>query len=487
MNLRAVINIVSLLIVLIGFSMLGAAFAGKMAGDSQDQVFRFTECSLFIMLVGLIVFLKTRDSKLSLGLREGYAVVTLGWLAVAAVSAIPFPIITEGKVSFTDGFFEAMSGFTTTGSSILTDVEHGPCSKGLIFWRSLTNLLGGLGIVVMSMVLLPFLGSGGVQLFRAESTGTGGEQVTSRAVSTAKILWALYFSLTVICISVFHLLGMPWFDSFCHGMSAISTGGYSSLNSSFMSYGPGILWVAIAAQFISGTNYILHVKALRGDWKCYWKDEEFRWYIIIYVVASLLIAQQLMLRGTVDTASGAITHATFQVVTIGTCCGFASMDFAVWPESCKMILIIMMLIGACSGSTSGALKITRIILLAKYGWMKIKQVAHPRSIFSIHFNGNRVDDSLMHKIMIFTCLFIATWLCGAFLLSFAPGVSFEACLSGSLTCLANVGPGLAQFGPTCNFEFLPDWATWVCSLLMLLGRLEIFTVMILLSPSLWRK
>jgi trk system potassium uptake protein len=487
MNLRAVINIISLLIVLIGFSMLGATFAGKLAGDSTNQVFRFTECSLFTMLVGLIVFLKTRDSKLSLGLREGYAVVTLGWLAVAAVSAIPFPVITDGKVSFTDGFFEAMSGFTTTGSSILTDVEHGYCSKGLIFWRSLTNLLGGLGIVVMSMVLLPFLGTGGVQLFRAESTGTGGEQVTSRAVSTAKILWALYFAMTLICIASFKLLGMPWFDSFCHGMSAISTGGFSCLNSSFMTYGEKILWVAIIAQFISGTNYILHVKAIRGDWKCYWKDEEFRWYVGIYLVASLLIAQQLMLRGMVESGSSAITHATFQVVTIGTCCGFASMDFASWPESCKMILLMMMLLGACSGSTSGALKITRIILLAKYSWIKIKQVAHPRSIFSIHYNGSRVDNSLMHKVMVFTCLYIATWIAGAFLLSFVPGLSLEACLSGSLTCLSNVGPGLAQLGPTCNFEFLPDWATWVCSMLMLLGRLEIFTVMILLSPSLWRK
>ena len=487
MNLRAVINIVSLLIVLIGFSMLGAAFAGKLAGDSHDQVFRFTECSLFIMLVGLIVFLKTRDSKLSLGLREGYAVVTLGWLAVVAVSAIPFPIITDGKVSFTDGFFEAMSGFTTTGASILTDVEHGPCSKGLIFWRSICNWLGGLGIVVLSMVLLPFLGAGGVQLFRAESTGTGGEQLTSRAVSTAKMLWAFYFSLTLILIALMRYLDMPWMESICHSMSAMSTGGFSPLNSSYQNYGPAILWICTLFQFISGANYILHLKAVRGDWRCYWKDEEFRWYLGIYVVASILIMQQLMVRGFAASAGEAATHATFQVVTIGTTCGFCSKDFAAWPVSCQMILVLLMFMGGCGGSTSGGMKTARLIMLIKYAWMKIQQVAKPRSIFSIHFNGRRIEDPVIHKVLIFFCLFIGIWLFGAFLLSFAPQLSFTGALIGSLACLANIGPGLAELGPTANFELLPDWATWVCSLLMLLGRLEIFTVMILLSPSLWRK
>ena len=482
MKVKAVISVVSVLIMVMGAAVSFAGIASWIMQDSLADTQGIFQCSAFSILGGLILHLKTRDRNHEVNPREVYAIVTVGWLSVCLIAAIPFVTLTN--MSFTDSYFEVMSGLTTTGATVLTDIESLP--KGLLFWRCFCNWLGGLGIVILSMAILPFLGSGAYQLFKAEATGPQSEQVTSRAIDTAKILWAIYVGLTILCIVIYRYLDMPIFEAVCHGLSTLSTGGYSPLSSSFAGMSFPVLYVSTFFMMMAATNFTLHIKALKGDIFCYFRDEEFRWYLATFLFALTVIAFFLHTDAGYTWAQS-FAHSTFQVASLETSCGFASDDFNLWSTPSKIILFLIMFMGGCGGSTTGGLKVARIVLLVKYTFIKIKQMILPHSLINLHFNGKRVNDEMIQKSLAFFFAFIFLYALTAFSLSFAPGIDITTALSGAIACLGNMGPGFAMLGPAETFAWLPDWNKWILCGAMFLGRLEIFTVIIVFVPNFWRR
>ena len=482
MKIKAVINVVSVLIMVMGAAVMLAGFVSWLMDDPLSVSRDIMLCSGFSIIVGLILHLKTHQRDYEVNPREVYAVVTVGWLAVCTVGAIPFVIVQD--MSFTDSFFEIMSGLTTTGATILTDIESVP--RGLLFWRCFCNWLGGLGIVILSMAILPFLGTGGYQLFKVESTGPQSEQLTSRAIDTAKILWGIYCVFTLFAICFFKFLGMPWFEAVCHGISTLSTGGYSPLGSSFAGYGYAVLFVCTFFMFFAATNFTLHIKALKGDFLCYFRDEEFRWYLYTFLLSTGIIAIYLSTSGAYD-LSGSVAHAAFQVSSLETSCGFASADFDAWPTACKGILFLIMFMGGCGGSTTGGMKVARIVMMVKYTFMKVRQMIMPHSLINLQFNGQRVSSDNIHRVLAFFFAFIFIYALATMALFFVPGIDMMSAMSGAIACLGNMGPGLGLLGPSANFAWLPDWTKWMLSMCMFLGRLEIFTVLIVFVPNFWRK
>ena len=463
--------------------MLVCLIPAYVMDDPSHVISEFIKCSFVTSSIGAYLFLKTRGEG-KVGFREGFAVVVLVWLSVSAFGSLPF--IWVQNMSYADAFFETMSGFTTTGASILTDIESLPYA--LNFWRSFTNWLGGMGIVVLGMVILPLLGIGGMQMYKAESTGPVSEQLTSRVASTAKSLWLVYLGLTVILISALRLAGMEWFDSICHAFSAMSTGGFSPKNDSITSYSHTIQLIMSAFMFISGINFVLHFKALRGQYSAYRNDEECRSYFLIIVIAITIITSNLLFSSTLNSFMEAFVLATFQVATVITCAGFSSANFDTWPTLSKGLLMLLMLVGGCGGSTCGGLKISRVLLMVKHSFTQIKQSLFPHSLVNVKLNNTRIQDDVMGKILSFTFLYISV--CLAFtmlLLLIVPDINLVTAFTGTLTCLSNVGPGLDKVGPASSFGWMPDSAKWILSLVMLIGRLEVYTVIVLLLPDFWKK
>lgn len=483
MNFRIVLNVSSSIIFMCGVAMLVCLIPAYLMHDPSYVITGFLKTSLFTLLTAACLFYKTRGEG-KIGFREGFAVVVFVWLSVSAFGSLPFVWI-QG-MSWADAFFETMSGFTTTGASILSEIESLPYS--LNFWRSFSNWLGGMGIVVLGMVILPILGVGGMQMYKAEATGPISEQLTSRVASTAKSLWLVYLGLTVLLIFLLHFAGMAWFPSICHAFSAMSTGGFSPKNDSITSYSYLIQLIMSVFMFISGINFVLHFKALRGQLKSYKEDEECRFYFKVIVISIAVITSNLLLTGTLDDAMEAFTLATFQVATFITCAGFSSANFDTWPALSKGFLILLMLVGSCGGSTCGGLKLSRVLLLIKHSLTQIKQCLFPHSLVNLKFNKTRVQDLVMGKILSFTFLYISVCVFFTIILLFIiPEIDLISAFTGTLTCLSNVGPGLNKVGPTANFGWMPDSAKWILSLVMLIGRLEIYTVLVLLLPDFWNK
>ena len=483
MNFRVVLNVTSSIIFMTGLAMLVCLIPAYLMHDSNHVIIGFLKTAVFTLLTSSSLFYKTRG-EVKIGFREGFAVVVFVWLSVSTFGSLPFVWIQ--KMSWADAFFETMSGFTTTGASILNEIESLPYA--LNFWRSFSNWLGGMGIVVLGMVILPILGIGGMQMYKAEATGPISEQLTSRVASTAKSLWLVYLGLTVILILLLHSAGMEWFHSICHAFSAMSTGGFSPKNNSISSYSYTIQLIMSIFMFISGINFILHFKVLRGKLKSYEEDEECRFYFKVIVISISVITCNLLLTGTINDVMKAFTLATFQVATFITCAGFCSANFDTWPALSKGFLILLMLIGSCGGSTSGGLKISRVLLLIKHSFSQIKQCLFPHSLVNLKFNKTRVQNLLIAKILSFTFLYISVCLIFTIILLFIiPEIDLISAFTGTLTCLSNVGPGLNKVGPTSNFGWMPDSAKWTLSLVMLIGRLEIYTVAVLLLPDFWKK
>ena len=342
MNFRIVLNLTSSIIFMTGLAMLVCIIPAYIMNDPSHVIIGFLKIALFTLLTAAYLFYKTRGEG-KIGFRESFGVVVLVWLSVSVFGSLPFVWIQ--KMSWADAFFETMSGFTTTGASILDEIESLPYS--LNFWRSFSNWLGGMGIVVLGMVILPILGIGGMQMYKAESTGPISEQLTSRVASTAKSLWLVYLGLTIVLIFLLHFAGMEWFYSICHAFSAMSTGGFSPKNDSISSYSYTIQLIMSTFMFISGINFILHFKALRGNIKSYKEDEECRFYFKVIVVSIVVITSNLLFTGTLNNAMEAFTLATFQVATFITCAGFSSTNFDTWPALSKGFLISLMLVGSC--------------------------------------------------------------------------------------------------------------------------------------------
>ena len=484
MNIKLVINIISVLVALTGFALLLVSFVGWLMGDDYKTLIIFLSNSLLMITLGSYSFLQTRQKNIKVGFRDGFAIVAFGWLAMALWGAIPL-YLSISYFSYADAFFEMMSGFTTTGASVLTDVEAVPYSVN--FWRHFSNWLGGMGVVLLSLAILPMLGIGGMQLYKAEVPDpNSANQLTSRVASSAKLLWMVYLFLSICLFILLKLLGMNWFDAICHTMSTMATGGFSTKNASIGHFSPAIQYVIAFFMLLAGINFVLHIRALRGKVKSYFFDEECRVYFYIVTIATVIVT--LYLFHTLDYGlEKAFRSAVFQVVSILTTTGFANDNFYLWGTGAVSIILLLYFIGGCGGSTSGGLKISRILLLFKNAKEELKNAISPHYLVNVKMDGTRVKKTTISYFSTFFFLYILLFIFVGLILCTVEGISLETAFSSSIACLGNIGPGIGAVDPASNYAFLPSYAKVTLSLAMVIGRLEVYTVIVAFMPHFWKK
>lgn len=433
---------------------------------------------------GSLLWLFNRKAERSIGKREGFIIVAIAWIVISLFGTLPY-LISNAIPNFTNAFFETISGFTTTGASILVDIESVP--KGLLFWRSMTHWIGGMGIIVLSVAILPILGIGGMQLFVAEMPGTGitPDKLHPRITQTAKRLWLIYVIYTFVETSMLYFGGMTFFDSLCHSFATMATGGFSTQNDSLAGYSPYIQYVVALFMMVAGTNFTLHYLGMHGKIKEVWKNEEFRYYILFTFGFVILITIFIIWLSGIEVEK-AFRESLFQVVSIVTTTGFVTSDYMIWPGNLWIFIFLLMFIGGSAGSTAGGIKVARQILLLKNSALEFKRMIHPKAVIPVRFNGRAVPRDIIHMIMAFFLFYILIFFAGTFSMTLL-GLNFDTAIGATIASLGNIGPGIGAVGPVDNYSALPDAAKWITSFLMLLGRLEIFTVIILFSPSFWKK
>lgn len=453
------------------------------------------------MLVGGLLQFSTMGFKKQIKKREGYLIVTLGWVIMSLSGTLPY-IFTGTIPSFTNAFFETMSGYTTTGATIINDIEAMP--RSILFWRSTTHWIGGMGIIVLAIAILPLLGIGGMQLFAAEAPGPSSDKLHPRITDTAKRLWFLYFGLTLIEALFLKLAGMGYFDAINHAMSTLSTGGFSTKNASIAHWNdqPLIQYIITLFMFIAGTNFVISYLVFKGRFKKFFHDEEFKYYFLtvigLTIITTLVIFSyaevskiatdtQLidhpMVFGELESS---FRHGLFQVIAIITTTGFVTADFTIWSPFLTVLFFLMMFIGASAGSTAGGVKIVRHIIMIKNGLLEFKRTLHPSGIIPVRYNGKSVVRGIVFNIMAFFILYLIIFATGSLVFSFL-GIDFMTSLGAAASSLGNVGPAFGGLSPVNNYSILPPFGKWWSAFLMLLGRLELFTVLIIFSPYFWRK
>ena len=481
MRLNIVAAALSRLLMIIGFAMLVPIIASIFYNE-PETIKTLALSSAITLSVSLIFyhFFPLKDLG-HIRPREGFAIVTLGWMVVTVFGSLPFQL--AGILNFTDAAFETMSGFTTTGASIFTDIEVLP--KGILFWRSFTHWLGGMGIVVLYIALLSQMGVSATQIFKAEASGPL-EKITPKIKDTAKILWYSYIILSIACILLLWLSGMNLFDSLLHAFGSVATGGFGIKNDSVAGYSALTQIILIFFMFLGGVNFgIYYLAYKRRSLKVFWANEEFRLYLFIVFIASLLIAIGLILLS--DTGIFVIIiDSVFQVVSVMTTTGFASVDYDHWPVFPKAVIILLLFIGGSLGSTSGGIKVGRLLILFKLFILELRRFTHPRSILTLRVNDKEVSNSVAYNTLLFFFVYIIIFSIGSLVMS-GLGLDLISATTAVAATLGDVGPGLGAVGPVQNYGFIHPFGKQFLTLLMLLGRLELFTVMVLLLPNTWKK
>jgi trk system potassium uptake protein TrkH len=434
--------------------------------------------------VGIILGLACRGKKVEIiSQREGMAIVAIGWTVAGLFAALPFYL---GGVfeTFIDAFFESVSGFTTTGASVMTDVEAVP--KGMLLWRSLIQWLGGMGIIVLFVAVIPFLGVGGMQLYKAEVPSPVPDKLKPRIQDTAKMLWKVYAVISIVQVLMLMAGGMGFYDALNHTFTTMPTGGFSTRNLSVAYYDSVYIDVVIIFfMFVAGINYSLHFQMLQGKTLAFWKDSECRFYLIMVLVLTAVISFNLY--GQVyDTIGDSIRYGAFQVVSIVTTTGYATADYNQWPAMSQLILLVGMFIGACAGSTGGGMKCVRIMCCFKYCYKELFGLLHPRAVVNVKIGGKTVSDDVIRSILGFLALYTGLFVVCSVMLA-GMGVDIITSISAVASAIGNVGPGLGMVGPMGNYSTIPEMGKWLLVWCMLLGRLEIYTVIIFLVPEFWRK
>lgn len=468
-----------------------------MSWMTQDQATQQLLTAAFsVLLLGLFLLIAFREAQPQIQKREGYLVVSLGWLVMTLTGMLPY-LMTDSVPSVSHAFFETMSGYTTTGATIFDDIESLP--KGLLFWRSITHWIGGMGIIVLTIAILPILGIGGMQLFAAEVPGPNSDKLHPRITDTAKRLWLLYFGYTLAETFLLWFAGMSFFDAINHAMSTLSTGGFSTKNNSiaFWNDQPLIQYIILFFMLVAGTNFVLSYFGFTGNFRKIFKDIEFQYYLWFIGLFTLLVTSVLLLHNTapglpathpqqLGLTESAFRHSLFQVVAIITTTGFVTADFTAWAPLLTLTFFGLMFIGGSAGSTSGGIKVVRHLLMIRSGILEFKRALHPNAILQVRYNNRVVSEGIVQNILGFFILYLLSFIIGT--LGFAMmGFDFESSVGVAASSLGNVGPALGVFGPAENYTALPSIGLWWSSFLMLLGRLELFTVLILLTPFFWRK
>ena len=492
LNYKIVVFLMGVLLLFNGGLMLLSALVSY---SYQDGVaFEITLAAFLVLSIGALSMLFGRQHEKQIQKREGYLIVSLGWILMAVSGTIPY-LLTGTFTDFASSFFEAMSGYTTTGASVLNDIEVLP--KGVLFWRSTTHWIGGMGIIVLAIAILPFLGIGGIQLFTAEAPGPGGDKLHPRITDTAKRLWLIYLVYTCLETLLLWLAGMSFFDAINHAMSTVSTGGFSTKNSSiaFWNDQPLIQYIISFFMLLAGTNFVLSYFIFTRKFQKIIADEEFKVYLSFIFVFTLLATVVILNQESIAVLGNSFSWtqietsfraALFQVIAVITTTGFVSADFTQWTPFLTVVFFGLMFLGGSSGSTSGGVKVVRHMLMIKSGFLEFKRALHPNAIIQARYNNKTVSDSIAYNILGFFILYMLSFIIGA--VGFGSlGINFESAVGLSASTLGNVGPALGDFGPSSTYAALPQsgklWATF----LMLLGRLELFTVLIILTPFFWRK
>lgn len=482
-NIRVVFNVIGNLIIITGL-LMGTAIPFALYYNEGD-LYPLILASLTTLFFGLIIKLRTQKNKNDeVKKREGYLIVALGWVSMTLFGSLPY-VFSNAIPDYTNAFFETISGLTTTGATILNDIESVP--KGILFWRSMTQWIGGMGIIVLTIAILPLLGVGGMELFASESPGPTKDKIHPRIKETAKRLWLIYFSLTAIQCVLLLFGGMDFYDAINHSLTTMSTGGFSTKQDSIGFYNSATIeYIIIAFMFLAGTNFTLLYFGFKLNFKKFWINDEFKWYVAaIILLCCIIFPTVYFVYGRAGGAEGALRTVLFQVVSIITTTGFSTSDFTVWGSFVTFLFFLLLFTGASAGSTSGGMKLVRIVLLMKNGFLEFKRKLHPNAVIPVHLNGVGVSQKIIYNLLAFVFFYLFLFVLGALVVTFL-GVDFIEALSAVATSISNVGPGIGSVGPSSTFYHLPNSVKWVLSFLMLVGRLELFTITILFTPYFWR-
>lgn len=482
MQLRAIQRILGLLLMLFSVTMLPPALVGVIYGDGA--IHPFLVAFLVSLITGLILWLPVRRYIRELHLRDGFIIVVMFWSVLALFGSLPFMLSGGLEMSFTEALFESMSGLTTTGATVIVGIDHLP--KALLFYRQELQWLGGMGIIVLAVAILPMFGIGGMQLYRAETPGPMKDnKLTPRITETAKALWYIYLGLTVACALAYWLAGMSVFDAIGHSFSTIAIGGFSTHDASIGYFAStAIEAVAIVFMLLAGVNFALHFLAV---WNlrvsAYWADAEFRAYISVLFIVALIACTYLYFNHTFSSFGEVLHHGLFQVVSIGTTAGFTTADYHNWPGFLPALLLLLSFVGGCAGSTGGGMKVIRVLLLIKQGSREILRLIHPSAEIPVKVGGVSLSPRVIGSVWGFFALYVLAF-CFMSLLLAATGLDLVTAFSAVAACMNNLGPGLGEVGS--NYASISATAKGILCFAMLLGRLEIFTLLVLLTPAFWR-
>ena len=483
MNVKAILKTVAALQLVIVGCMAGCALLALALGE-PEQIAAFLVPAAFIGLLSATVLAGLRHVPREVLLtREGFLFVTLSWISVSLSGALPF--VLSGTIpSYADAFFEAMSGFTTTGATILTDIEALP--RSILFWRSLMQWLGGMGIVVLTVAILPRMGIGGLKVLRSEAPGPTVDKLTPRIAQTAKILWLLYVGMSALEVALLLLVGMQPLDAVMHTFSTVAIGGFSPRNDSIGSFQSGwVDLVVIVFMLAAGVNFSLYFRLSRGGLRVLVSNVEFRVYVAIAAAATLIMT--LTLHGRVyDSVTDSLRYGAFQVVSILTTTGYTTADYSRWPQFAQAVLMALMFVGGCAGSTAGGVKVVRIITLSKLAANELRYLIHPRGVFPTRVAARPLKKDIIHPIATFFYLYIAILIVTMLVVASA-GTDLLSAFSTALSTVGNIGPGFGAIGPAENYAHYPVGVKLFLSLAMLTGRLELYSVVVLLTPAFWRK
>ncbi len=482
-----------LLLLCNGFFMILAAVVSGIYNDGATL--DITLAAVVTMLVGVLAMFYTRNHKKEVKRKEGYIIVTFGWLVMSASGMLPY-LFSGAIPDVTNAFFETMSGYTTTGASVVDDIEALP--EGILLWRSLTHWIGGMGIIVLAIAILPLLGIGGMQLFAAEAPGPSGDKLHPRITDTAKRLWLIYFSYTMAETLLLKLAGMSFFDAINHSLATLSTGGFSTKNASMAYWNdqPLIQYIVILFMFLAGSNFVLSYYAFKGKVQKVIMDEEFKFYSIFTICFTIVASFVVYFQANVPVSDfhpmvlgegeSTFRHTLFQVVSVITTTGFVTADFTSWTPFLTIFFFGLFFLGGSAGSTAGGIKVMRHLLIIKNGLLEFKRTLHTNAIIPVRYNNKTVPENIVYNIIAFFVLYMLLFIIGSLVLG-ALGLDFESAVGGAASSLGNVGPALGTLNPLVNFNSLPALGKWWCGFLMLLGRLELFTVLILFSPYFWKR
>jgi trk system potassium uptake protein TrkH len=482
MRIEVILKILGVLLTLFSITLLPPMVIAFFSAD-QNQT-PFVIAYILTLVTGLSFWLPTRGQQHDLQIRDGFVVVVLFWTVLASFGALPLLLSENPAVSMTDAFFEAMSGLTTTGATVLVGIDELPIS--ILYYRQQLQWLGGMGIIVLAVAVMPMLGVGGMQLYRAETPGPmKNTKLTPRITETAKALWYIYLGLTVICATAYWLAGMSFFDAISHSFSTVAIGGFSTHDQSLGYFdSPVISMVAVVFMVVSGINFALHFTAFRSRrLSTYFQDSEVKAFVGILLVLTIVAVSVLFAAGTFQTAGDTLWHGIFQVVSMGTTTGFTTSGYHWWPSFLPAMLVLLSAVGGCAGSTAGGMKVIRGILLYKQGRRQIDHLIHPNALIPIKLGGKPVSEQVLESVWGFFALYVLSYVILGLSMA-ATGADLVTAFSAVTACLNNLGPGLGQVAD--NYSSLNNSGKWILSGAMLMGRLELYTLLVLLTPAFWR-